>query len=105
METERGPGAGLRQRIFEVLEHGRRREPASRAADWLLVLLVLADVAATVAYTVPDIAASQGAALQLLDRICVSVFAVEYVGRIWTAPEHPLLRGCSLRDCALPPPR
>jgi len=95
VETERGPGAGLRQRIFEVLEHGRRREPASRAADWLLVLLVLADVAATVAYTVPDIAASQGAALQLLDRICVSVFAVEYVGRIWTAPEHPLLRGCT----------
>src|SRR5262245_831891 len=50
VDIERKPDSGLRQRIFEVLEHGRRREPASRAVDWLLVLLVLADVAATVAH-------------------------------------------------------
>lgn len=82
----------LRQRAFQVLEHGRRREPASRAIDWLLVVLVLANVAATVAYTVPDIALRYGARLQLLDRICVLVFAMEYVARLWVAPEHPLLR-------------
>jgi voltage-gated potassium channel len=82
----------LRQRAFQVLEHGRRREPASRAIDWLLVVLVLANVAATVAYTVPDIALRYGARLQLLDRICVLVFALEYVARLWAAPEHPLLR-------------
>jgi voltage-gated potassium channel len=107
VERERTPDAALRQRIFEVLEHGRRREPASRAADWLLVLLVLADVAATVAHTVPDIAASQGAGLQLLDRVCVAVFAIEYAARMWTAPEHPLLRrrtprGARLRFAATP---
>jgi voltage-gated potassium channel len=97
----------LRQRAFQVLEHGRRREPASRAIDWLLVLLILANVAGTVAYTVPDIAARYGAGLQLLDRICVLVFAIEYVARIWVAPEHPLLRqhsplGARLRFAATP---
>ena len=107
MESERKPDSGLRQRIFEVLEHGRRREPASRAADWLLVLLVLADVAATVAHTVPEIAAGHGAGLQLLDRVCVAVFAIEYAARMWTAPEHPLLRrrtplGARLRFAATP---
>jgi voltage-gated potassium channel len=107
VERERKADAGLRQRIFEVLEHGRRREPASRAADWLLVLLVLADVAATVAHTVPDIAATHGAVLQLLDRVCVAVFAIEYAARMWTAPEHPLLRrrtplGARLRFAATP---
>ena len=97
----------LRQRAFQVLEHGRRREPASRVADWLLVALVLADVAVTVAFTVPGIAQSHGARLQLVDRLCVLVFAAEYVARIWVAPEHPLLLrhtalGARLRFAATP---
>jgi voltage-gated potassium channel len=81
----------LRQRAFQVLEHGRRREPASRLVDGVLVVLVIANVTVAVAATVPDIAARHGAGLQLFDRACVLVFAIEYVARIWTAPEHPLL--------------
>lgn len=97
----------LRQRAYQILEHGRRREPASRAVDWLLVVLVLANVTATVAHTVPDIAARYGASLQLLDRLCVLVFAIEYVARMWVAPEHPLLQrraplGARLRFAATP---
>ena len=76
---------GLRARVFEILEHGRRREPASRAIDWLLVVLVLANVAATVAHTVPEIASRYGAALQLLDRFCVLVFAIEYASPVGRA--------------------
>ena len=91
--AEREQQDSARARVFEILEHGRRREPASRAIDWLLVVLVVANVAATVAHTVPDIASSHGAALQMLDRLCVLVFAVEYLARIWVAPEHPLLQG------------
>ncbi len=81
----------LRQRAFQILEHGRRRQPASRLIDWILVLLILGNVAAAVAQTVPDIASHHGASLQLFDRVCVLVFAIEYVARVWTAPEHPLL--------------
>jgi voltage-gated potassium channel len=84
--------AVLRQRAFQILEHGRRRELASRIVDWVLILLVLGNVAAAVAHTVPHIAAEHGPGLQLFDRLCVAVFALEYVARIWTAPEHPLLR-------------
>jgi voltage-gated potassium channel len=106
-EQEQRDDRSLRVRAFEVLEHGRRREPASRAIDWLLVVLVVANVAATVAHTVPDIAARHGAALQLLDRLCVVVFALEYLARIWVAPEHPLLHrytpaGARLRFAATP---
>jgi len=101
------PQAVLRQRAYQILEHGRRREPASRAVDWLLVVLILADVAATVMHTVPEIAAHHGAGLQLVDRACVLVFAIEYVARIWVAPEHPLLQrrtplGARLRFAATP---
>ena len=84
---------GFRQRTFEILEHGRRREPASRAVDWVLVGLILADVAVTVAQTVSHIAAQHGSALQAFDRCCVLVFAIEYLTRLWAAAEHPLLQG------------
>jgi voltage-gated potassium channel len=107
VEAEPEPQPILRQRAYQILEHGRRREPASRAVDWLLVVLVLANVTATVAHTVPEIAARHGATLQLLDRVCVLVFAIEYIARIWVAPEHPLLRrrtplGARLRFAATP---
>jgi len=82
----------LRQRAFQTLEHGRRREPLSRAIDGILILLVVADVAATVSFSVPEIKLRYGPGLLLLDRVCVAVFAIEYAARLWAAPEHPMLR-------------
>lgn len=79
--------------MFELLERGRRRDAAARAWSGLLVVLIIADVTAIVAGTVPAVAARHGAGLTTLDRICVVVFAVEYGLRLWTAPEHPMLRG------------
>jgi voltage-gated potassium channel len=97
----------VRQRVFQVLEHGRRREPASRIIDWILVALICGNVAAAVAQTVPAIALSHGTSLQIFDRLCVFVFALEYAARIWAAPEHPLLRehtalGARLRFASTP---
>jgi voltage-gated potassium channel len=83
--------SGLRQRAFQILEHGRRREPASRIVDWIIVSLVVADVVATIVQTVPTLPPEHVAMLELLDRLCVIVFAVEYAARLWAAPEHPLL--------------
>ena len=91
MDRKRQALSGLRQRAFQILEHGRRREPASRTIDWIIISLVLADVAATIVQTVPSIAPEYSAVLQLFDRLCVAAFAVEYAARLWTAPEHPLL--------------
>ena len=96
-----------RQRVFQVLEHGRRREPASRIIDLILIALIVANVATAVAQTVPAIATRYGASLQVFDRLCVLVFALEYAARIWAAPEHPLLRqytalGARLRFASTP---
>ena len=83
----------LRHRAFEVLEHSRRRDLASRIVDGLLILLILGNVAVVVAQSMPEIAAQYGTALFVFDRVCVLVFAIEYIARIWVAPEHPMLRG------------
>ena len=84
-----------RERAFEILEHGRRRDLASRILDWFLVAVILANVAGTIAQTQPEIEAAYGEDLQLFDRLCVLVFAIEYVARMWVAPEHPLLHKLS----------
>lgn len=91
--TEHGPTTQtLRQRLFELLERGRRRDPWARAWSAVLVLLILANVSAIVAGTVPEVAARWGRLLTIFDRACVAVFALEYALRLWAAPDHPMLR-------------
>ncbi len=85
------PGA-LRGRVFEILEHGRRRDVAARVVDSVLVALIAGNVVGVIAQSVPEVAAAHGDALQWFDRLCVLVFAVEYVARLWVAREHPLSR-------------
>ena len=87
--------ARTRQRAFDILEHGRRRDLASRILDWILVGLIIANVTGTLVQTIPEIEQAYGEELQLLDRICVLVFAIEYAARLWVAPEHPLLHSLS----------
>ena len=46
-KPERSPT--VRQRLFEILEHGRRRDVASRIIDGFLVVLVVTNVAVVIA--------------------------------------------------------
>ena len=82
----------LRLRAFEILEHGRRGDFVSRIIDSFLVVVILANVAAVVAQTLPDISPADRRRLQIFDWICVLIFVIEYGARIWLAPEHPLLQ-------------
>ena len=61
--------SSLRERAFDILEHGRRRDAASRVLDWIIVVLIVANVGGTVAQTVPEIEAQYGTDLQLFDRM------------------------------------
>ena len=106
LETALTPSS-IRRRAFEILEHGRRRDAASEILDCILVGLVLANVAVVVAQSVPEAAEAYGTKLQAFDRLCVAIFTVEYVARIWIAPEHLMLRdrgalGARLRFAATP---
>ena len=76
----------VRQRLFEILEHSRRRDFASRVSDFILVVLIVSNVAIVVAQSVPEVAAKYGASLYAFDRFCVIIFAIEYIARLWVAP-------------------
>lgn len=80
-----------RARMFEILEHGRKGT-VSQIIDFSIIFLILANVAASVIETVPHIHAEYGQALRNFDHFCVAVFIVEYLARLWVAPEHPMMR-------------
>lgn len=85
----------MRGRAFEILEHGRRRDGAARLLDGVLVALIVANVMAVIMQSVPGMAERHGVVLQRFDRFCVAVFAIEYLARLWVAPEHPFGRQLS----------
>ncbi len=92
MSNDSKAAPSLRQRVFDLLERGRPRDLASRAFDTFMVGLIIANVSATILDTAPDIAEVYGRQLLLFDRICVVIFFVEYAARLWTVPEHPMMR-------------
>lgn len=73
-------------------------DPRDRVA-WvvrrLLVLLVVISVASIVLETVQDFSARFGPWFRLIEDIAVAVFTVEYLLRVWVAPEQAIYAGRS----------
>lgn len=95
----RPPGTPLtlRQTVFQLLDDEEWSHPASR---WLyrgLVLLIVVSVVAAVLETVADIRHRWDFWLLAIEIVCVGLFTLEYMARVWVAVEdragryeHPL---------------
>ncbi len=94
MEPYRGDN-GARQRLHELLEVASAEDRMSRFVDWLIIVLILANVAAFVLSTVPAIDARFHGEFEAFERISIALFTLEYVARIWACVEHPPLRHLS----------
>lgn len=81
----------LRQRIYEVTETGHGESWASRIFDGFIVILILLNVAAFIAETVPHLRAEWSREFHYFEVISVAIFTVEYLLRLWTAVEVPYL--------------
>jgi voltage-gated potassium channel len=81
----------LRRRLYEIIEIGHGDDLASKLFDSFIVALILMNVAAFVAETVPSLRASWGRWFHWFEVFSVAVFTVEYILRIWTAVEVPYL--------------
>ena len=82
----------FRRRVYEVLEVGRGEDRVSLWIDRFLVALILLNVLAFAAETVPDLAERYGAAFEAFNIFSVIVFTIEYALRIWSAVEIPFLK-------------
>jgi voltage-gated potassium channel len=87
------PRESLRLRVYDILERSRRHDSPSVFFDIFMVVLIVANVSAAVIETVPEIDAVWGRHLFAFEVGCVAIFAVEYILRLWAAPEHPMYRG------------
>jgi voltage-gated potassium channel len=81
----------LRRRIYEIMEIGRGEHHASRLFDTFIVTLILLNIAAFVAETVPRLAAAYGPWFHDFEIASVAMFTFEYLLRVWTAVEVPFL--------------
>ncbi len=81
----------LRRRVYEIMEAGRGDDKASRLFDTLLVILIVLNIVAFVAETIPSMAQAYGPRFHAFELFSVAVFTVEYLVRIWASVEVPFL--------------
>ena len=87
-----------KQRIAEILNKGSVGDHLSRRVDLILSLLILANLIAVCLESVDSIAAIYGSQLLLFEMMSVTIFAVEYALRVWSAPMRADLHGKTARS-------
>ncbi len=82
-----------KQRLYHILERGQPEDPLSQVVDWVLILLIVANVAAAAAGTVEPLYERHKEAFWAFEVFSVAIFTVEYLCRLWVCTEHLSLSG------------
>ena len=97
MQEHPGPPPTLRRTVYQLLDDEEWSYPASRWLYRILVVLIVFSVASAVLDTEADVRQHWGSWLVAIEIVCVALFTVEYVARVWVAVEdragryeHPL---------------
>ena len=98
-----GPGQSirdpdLRDRLYELLEHDHLPLSVGSRLVRAVVIVIFADVLATVLASVPHLDARFGATFTTVKVMAVLVFGFEYVARLWSVAGHTPLHVSPLRD-------
>jgi voltage-gated potassium channel len=91
----------VRRRLYEILEQSHGEDRTSQWVDAGIVTLILLNVAAFIAESVPSIRASHGTLLTAFEALSVMVFSAEYVLRSWVSVEIPFLKRYSPAEARL----
>ena len=81
----------LRRRVYEVVEVGRGEDRLSRIFDGVIITLILLNVIAFAAETVPSLGSRYATWFTAFEIFTVAVFTIEYGLRLWSAVELPFL--------------
>ena len=80
--------AGVRRRIYEILEVAEKGDRASRVFDYCMIGLILVNVIAVIVETLDPLKQAYAQAFHNFEVFSVAVFTVEYALRIWSAVER-----------------
>ena len=82
-------GRTFRQKVFALLHPTPTSGPLHRYIDHLIILSVLVSVLSIIFETIPEVQALFGPEFKLLEVITVSIFSIEYLGRVYSCCELP----------------
>mgnify|MGYP005646622011 CR=1 FL=1 len=82
----------IKQRLYDLLEGGNRAKARQRVTDFLLGLLIIANVLAVALESVARFHNQYGIAFAVFEVFSLVVFSAEYVVRLWVCTEHPPLK-------------
>lgn len=77
-----------RRRVYQVLDSGVTGDAFSQRLHRALIVLIVLNVIAVIFETVPAIASSYEAVFVVIETLSVTIFTIEYLARLWVAPEH-----------------
>lgn len=80
-----------RRTIHDILEVGGDAHPAGYVVNAFIITLIVLNAIAFGAETVPDIAQRFGPLLNTFNTLSVAVFTIEYLLRVWSCVEIPML--------------
>src|SRR5215471_10119941 len=81
----------LRREVHDVLEVGGDAHPMGRVVNGFIITLIFLNAIAFAADTVPELAERYGWEFKAFNVFSVIVFTIEYVLRVWSAVEIPML--------------
>ena len=81
--------AGVRQRVYEALEPRAREGLGLSLANKFLVLCIIVASALAILDTEPMVSAGREPAFRLAELAFGVIFSVEYLLRLWIAPDNP----------------
>jgi len=85
--AQTGTGS-LRHSIYEILEPGAVGQRIALIVNRLLMILIVINLAAVTLESVPSIESSYRFLFGAIEAVSLVVFTIEYLLRIWIAPEH-----------------
>ncbi len=87
----REPARKTRQRINEILEVGIGHDAVANFVNRTLVVLIILNVIAFAAGTIPELAAKYGTFFEAFNLFSILIFTAEYLLRLWACVELPFL--------------
>jgi len=86
------PRPVLRRRVHDILELDRDHDPLTNAVNTFLVVLICLNVLAFSIETVPAVGERYRSYFYAFNLFSIAVFTIEYVMRIWSSVDIPILR-------------
>jgi voltage-gated potassium channel len=77
-----------RARLHRALDDDFTAHDSTYLLRWFLIVLIVGNLAAGVAESVPSVHESYGSALSMFEMLSFVAFLLEYVARLWVAPER-----------------